>query len=235
MSDSVDFIDPETYASGIPYELLGRLRREAPVHWVDEPPSGSFKGGPGYWLVLRHNDVAHVSRNPADFSSWRGTAFMREQRPTDIAVLRRMMLNMDPPEHTKLRKIVNKAFTPGAIRKSLGASIERHAREVVDSICEQGSVEFLGAVAAEMPLLILAEILGVPAEDRHLLYSWTNALVGIDDPEYGGDPQVFLTAFQQMFEYSRAQTAAKRSNPGDDVWSIVVNAEVDGEDRKSVV
>jgi cytochrome P450 / NADPH-cytochrome P450 reductase len=229
MSDSVDFIDPETYASGIPYELLGRLRREAPVHRVDEPPSGSFKGGPGYWLVLRHNDVAHVSRNPADFSSWRGTAFMREQRPTDIAVLRRMMLNMDPPEHTKLRKIVNKAFTPGAIRKSLGASIERHAREVVDSICEQGSVEFLGAVAAEMPLLILAEILGVPAEDRHLLYSWTNALVGIDDPEYGGDPQVFLTAFQQMFEYSRAQTAAKRSNPGDDVWSIVVNAEVDGE------
>ncbi|NMO02646.1 cytochrome P450 [Gordonia sp. TBRC 11910] len=229
MATIPDFLDPGLYTDGVPYQLLDELREQAPVQWVDEPASGSFDGGPGYWLVLSHELVSQVSRTPADFSSSRGTAFLREQRPSDIAVLRRMMLHMDPPDHTKLRKIVNKAFTPMAIRKTLFDSITHHAREVVNTVCEKGSADLLGEIAAEMPLLILAELLGVPAEDRHLLYSWTNALVGIDDPEYGGDPQVFLDAFAQMFAYARAKTAEKRANPTNDVWSTVVNAEVDGE------
>ncbi|GAB90835.1 cytochrome P450 [Gordonia rhizosphera] len=229
MASIPDFLDPSIYSDGIPHAQLAERRDQAPVQWVDEPASGSFEGGPGYWLVLSYDLVSQVSRNPGDFSSWRGTAFLREQRPTDVKVLRRMMLHMDPPQHTQLRKIVNKAFTPMAIRKTLADSITRVAREVVNTVCERGSADLLGEVAAEMPLLILAELLGVPAEDRHLLYSWTNALVGIDDPEYGGDPQVFLKAFAEMFEYARAQTAAKRANPTNDVWSTVVNAEVDGE------
>jgi cytochrome P450/NADPH-cytochrome P450 reductase len=139
------------------------------------------------------------------------------------------MLNMDPPEHTALRKIVNRAFTPQAIRRQLAEAIERHARAVVDDLCELGEAEFVTSVAAEMPLRVLADVLGVPTEDRHLLYSWTNRLVGLDDPEYGGDPQAFLSAFTEMFAYARAKTEEKRAQPADDLWSLVVNAEVDGE------
>ena len=108
-------------------------------------------------------------------------------------------------------------------------SIERHAREVVDAVCERGQIDFLAEVAAEMPLLVLADVLGAPSEDRQLLYSWTNRLVGFDDPEYGGDPKAFVSAFGEMFAYARAKTAEKRAAPGDDLWSVVVNAEVDGE------
>ncbi len=93
---------------------------------------------------------------------------------------------------------------------------------------EKGEIDFLSDVAAEMPLRVLADVLGVPGEDRHLLYGWTNSLVGLDDPEYG-DPQEFVQAFGEMFAYARAKTAEKRARPGDDLWSVVVNAEVDGE------
>ncbi len=229
MTTPPDLVHPGLYGEGIPHELLAGLRRTTPVVWVDEPATSGFSGGPGFWAVLRHADVSHVSRHPEDFSSWRGTSFLRDPRPSDVAVLRRMMLNMDPPEHSSLRKIVNKAFTPQAIRRQLAVSIERHAREVVDAVCERGQIDFLAEVAAEMPLLVLADVLGAPSEDRQLLYSWTNRLVGFDDPEYGGDPKAFVSAFGEMFAYARAKTAEKRATPGDDLWSVVVNAEVDGE------
>ncbi|MFI5627046.1 cytochrome P450 [Nocardioides sp. NPDC051685] len=224
-----DILTPSMYADGIPHELLRDLRREHAVVRIDEPATDVFAGGQGYWLVLRHAEVSHVSRHPEDFSSWRGTSFLREQRPTDVAVLRRMMLNMDPPEHSSLRKIVNRAFTPMAIRNQLFDAIKRHAREVVDAISETGETDFLANVAAEMPLLVLADVLGVPPEDRKLLYSWTNRLVGIDDPEYGGDPKGYLSAFTEMFAYCRAATEERRKEPRGDLWSTVVNAEVDGE------
>jgi cytochrome P450/NADPH-cytochrome P450 reductase len=224
-----DLGHPDTFNDGIPYDLLAEMRRAGPVVWVDEPRSGAFAGGPGFWAVLRHAEVSHVSRHPEEFSSWLGTSFLRDPRPSDVAVLRRMMLNMDPPDHTKLRRIVNKAFTPQVIRRQLQASIEAHARAVVDAVCERGEIDFLTDVAAEMPLLVLADILGVPSEDRGLLYGWTNRLVGLDDPEYGGDPEAFVAAFTEMFAYARRQTERKRENPTDDVWSTVVNAEVDGE------
>ncbi|TMD91915.1 MAG: cytochrome P450 [Chloroflexi bacterium] len=225
----IDLAHPDHYANGIPYDVLAELRRTSPVVWIDEPATGAFAGGPGYWAVLRHADVSHVSRHPEDFSSWRGTSFLRDPRPADVAVLRRMMLNMDPPEHSKLRKIVNRAFTPQAIRRQLADAIDRHAREAVDAVCERGEIDFLTAVAAEMPLLVLADVLGVPGEDRGLLYSWTNRLVGLDDPEYGADPRAFVAAFTEMFAYARARTREKRANPADDIWSTIANAEVDGD------
>lgn len=226
---AIDLAHPDHYTDGIPHAALAQLRRRNPVVWVDEPVVGAFTGGPGFWAVLGHAQVSHVSRHPADFSSWRGTTFVRDPRPSDVAVLRRMMLNMDPPQHSKLRKIVNRAFTPKTIRLQLADSITRHAREVVDAVADIGKIDFLTTVAAEMPLRVLADVLGVPGEDRYLLYGWTNALVGLDDPEYGGDPGAFVAAFTEMFAYARARTREKRAHPGDDVWSMVVNAEIDGE------
>src|SRR6266496_2561467 len=225
----IDILSPELFDNGIPHDLLAELRNHSPVVWLDEPAHGAFPGGPGYWLVLRHADVSHVSRSPMIFSSWQGTSFLRDPKPSDVAVLRRMMLNMDPPEHTKLRKIVNRAFTPQAIRRQLFDSITRHARAVVDTVCEEGKIDFVTAVAAEMPLRVLADVLGVRTEDRHLLFKWPNALVGLDDPEHGGDPQAFVAAFGEMFSYGRERTKEKRANPTGDVWSTIVNAEVDGD------
>src|SRR5436309_1347994 len=208
-----DLGHPDTFKDGIPHSLLAEMRREAPVVWIDEPESGAFPGGPGFWAVLRHAEVAHVSRHPDEFSSWLRTSFLRDPQPSDVAVLRRMMLNMDPPQHTKLRKIVNRAFTPQVLRRQLQASIETHARAVVDAVCEKGEIDFLEDVAAEMPLLVLADILGVPRDDRHLLYSWTNRLVGLDDPEYGGDPEACVSAFTELFAGARAPTQGKRWPP----------------------
>ena len=222
--------DPDTYAKGMPYETFARLRREAPVAWIDEParPEHGVEAGPGFWAVTRHADVDAVSRDQATFSSWRGTTFLHDPKPHEVPLLRQMMLNMDPPEHTNLRRIVSRVFTPRAVAELVG-SIEGYAATIVDRIAANGEADFVEEVAAEMPLLVLADVLGIPGSDRHLLFDWTNQLIGYDDPEFGGDEKQFRSAFAEMFAYAAEETERKRATPGDDVWSRIVNAEVDGE------
>ena len=222
--------DPETYAKAMPYETFARLRREAPVAWIDEParPEHGVEAGPGFWAVTRHADVDAVSRDQATFSSWRGTTFLHDPKPHEVPLLRQMMLNMDPPEHTNLRRIVSRVFTPRAVAELVG-SIEGYAATIVDRIAANGEADFVEEVAAEMPLLVLADVLGIPGSDRHLLFDWTNRLIGYDDPEFGGDEKQFRSAFAEMFAYAAEETEKKRATPGDDVWSRIVNAEVDGE------
>lgn len=222
--------DPDTYAKAMPYETFARLRREAPVAWIDEParPEHGVEAGPGFWAVTRHADVDAVSRDQATFSSWRGTTFLHDPKPHEVPLLRQMMLNMDPPEHTNLRRIVSRVFTPRAVAELVG-SIEGYAATIVDRIAPKGEADFVEEVAAEMPLLVLADVLGIPGSDRHLLFDWTNQLIGYDDPEFGGDEKRFRSAFAEMFAYAAEETERKRATPGDDVWSRIVNAEVDGE------
>ncbi len=222
--------DPDTYAKAMPYETFARLRREAPVAWIDEParPEHGVEAGPGFWAVTRHADVDAVSRDQATFSSWRGTTFLHDPKPHEVPLLRQMMLNMDPPEHTNLRRIVSRVFTPRAVAE-LVDSIEGYAATIVDRIAPNGEADFVEQVAAEMPLLVLADVLGIPGSDRHLLFDWTNRLIGYDDPEFGGDEKQFRSAFAEMFAYAAEETEKKRATPGDDVWSRIVNAEVDGE------
>ncbi len=222
--------DPDTYAKAMPYETFARLRREAPVAWIDEParPEHGVEAGPGFWAVTRHADVDAVSRDQATFSSWRGTTFLHDPKPHEVPLLRQMMLNMDPPEHTNLRRIVSRVFTPRAVAELVG-SIEGYAATIVDRIAPNGEADFVEQVAAEMPLLVLADVLGIPGSDRHLLFDWTNRLIGYDDPEFGGDEKQFRSAFAEMFAYAAEETEKKRATPGDDVWSRIVNAEVDGE------
>ena len=229
MTNAVDFGDFELYANGIPYVLFEKMRREAPVHWVDEPARGTFQGGTGYWAVLKHADVQTVSRHPEIFSSAMGGTTLRDLRPKDLDVVRHMMLNMDPPRHSKLRKIVNRVFTPQVIGQLKG-SIEDHAREVVDSIAEKGSIDFLEEVAAEMPLLVLADIFGFPSEDRQLLHRWTDTVIAYDDPDAGpAEAAAIVATVKEMFGYASGKTAERRVKPTNDVWSLIANAEVDGE------
>ena len=232
MDLDVDIFQPSTYVRGFPHETFDRLRREDPVHWTEESLSFEFPWarvpGPGYWAVTRHADVALVSRTPQDFSAHIGTTMIVEPPiPAFLAAQQQQMLNMDPPQHTRLRLIVNRAFTPKNV-ELLGDTIREHCRRIVDDISTAGEAEFVRDVAAELPLLVLAELLGVPASDRDQLFDWSNRLAAPADPEYGLDFADFNQASREMEAYADELSAYRRDNPGSDIWSSVVHAEVDG-------
>ncbi|WP_051824323.1 cytochrome P450 [Kitasatospora aureofaciens] len=174
---------PETYAEDVPYGLFRELRAEAPVWWVEESAVGEWPAGPGYWAVLRHADVKQVLRSPEDFSSHLGATQIRDpDSPADLAFARTMMLNQDPPDHSRLRRAVAAAFTPRALHE-LTAVVERRAAELVAAIRPLGEADFV-PVAADLPVRTLARILGVPDQDRQLLVDWSNRVIGYQDPEY---------------------------------------------------
>lgn len=218
----LDLGSPDTYLDGFPHAEFARLRRESPVAWCPEPPGPGFQGGPGFWVVTRHADVAHVSKHPEVFSSAAGGTFVRDMSEVELAESRRAMLNMDAPEHTTHRKIISKAFTPRMVT-GMTAAVAAHAQAVVDALGDGGELDFVQRVATDLPIRVLADLLGFPADERHLLYDWTNRML---DPV---DHRDHVAAFRELFAYTRRITEQKRARPGDDVWSMIVNAEVDGE------
>ncbi|MEY9949063.1 cytochrome P450 [Kitasatospora sp. GAS1066B] len=174
---------PETYAEGVPYELFAQLRAAAPVCWVEEPRVGNWPAGPGYWAVLRHADVKHVLRTPELFSSHLGATQLRDpDSPAELEFARTMMLNQDPPDHSRLRRIAAGAFTPRALGE-LASAVERHAAELVGSVREHGAADFV-QLAADLPARTLAGIMGVPEQDRQLLVDWANRVIGYQDADY---------------------------------------------------
>jgi cytochrome P450 len=259
--DTAVLVDPATYEDGPPFDLLRRLRAESPVTWVEEPALHGQPAGPGFWLVLRHADVERVLRDPATFSSWLGATQVRDA--ADLAWVRRMMLNMDPPDHSRLRRLLTRSFTPRAVA-ALTASIEATAARLVDRMVDgaaEGRCDFAKDVAADLPLLTLADVLGVPAEDRWLMFDWSNRVIGWQDPDYatsaafdgtGGTPMARAAValrpapgpdgrmpdprtragMPDLYEYARLLAEEKRRSPGSDVMSILL-AQVD-EDGGSV-
>src|SRR4051794_2861492 len=146
----VDIYDPANYADGVPHEMFATLRREAPVYWHDHPDGG------GFWCITKHEDLVAVNRDPQLFSSWRASAFLNTPEGEALETTRMLMLNMDPPDHTKLRKIVNRGFTPRRI-KELQDILATRAVTIVDRIIDQGGCEFVEEVAAELPLQAIAD------------------------------------------------------------------------------
>jgi cytochrome P450 len=246
-------LDPATYEAGPPLETLRRLRDDAAVTWVDEPALHGQPAGPGFWLVLRHAEVERVLRDPGTFSSWLGATQIREAG--DLEWVRRMMLNMDPPDHSRLRRLLAKSFTPRAVA-ALTASIEATAARLVDRMLEgDGRCDFAKDVAADLPLITLADVLGVPAQDRWLMFDWSNRVIGWQDPDYassaafdgaGGtamarealalrpapdadgrmpDPRT-RAGMPDLYAYARLLADEKRRAPGTDVMSILL-AQVD--------
>jgi len=222
-----DLGNPDFYLDGFPHDLFRRLRREQPVAWCDEPPSVDFEGGPGFWVLTRHADVTFAGKSPQVFSSYEGGTFIRDMDKRLLSEARRALLNTDPPEHSRLRKIVSRAFTPRMVQ-TMAASMEEHAEAVVHDLGDGGEMDLVDRFSAELPVRVLADILGMPSEDRRKLYDWTNIMVG-GGPAAGEDPTAFVTAFLELFAYAAELTKEKRAKPTDDVWSMVVNAEVDGE------
>ena len=177
--------DPGTYVNDVPYAVLSALRDERGIVWVEEPEMPGWPAGSGYWLVLRHHDVRAVLGDAQTFSSALGGTQMRDPASEeDLRFVRRMMLNMDPPEHSRLRRLLHASFTPRAVR-ALEDQVRAHGRAIVDRmLAGPQSVDFAKDVAADLPLLMLADILGVPPEDRWLMFDWANRVIGWQDPDY---------------------------------------------------
>src|SRR6478672_8153436 len=226
--EGIDLNDPERFKRLEHHEMFRRLRAEDPVYWQPD----EFAGG-GYWNVVKHADLIEVNRDTATFSSEvGGTMIMSGQFPIgedpDMPFDTRgsLMLDMDPPKHTRYRLLVNKGFTPRMIGL-LEQALQARASMIVDNVIETGSADFVEDIAAELPLQAIAEIMGVPQEDRRKLFDWTNKMVGAGDPEYQGNDQ--QGAFVELFAYANELAGLRRSDPRDDIVSKLLDAEIDGE------
>jgi cholest-4-en-3-one 26-monooxygenase len=221
----VDLANLDNFVPAVPHEMFDAQRREAPVYFHPEPETD--RSGSGFWSIVKYADLQQLSRDwPAMSSEWGITLY--EGNDEDLEQQRMMMLMMDPPRHTKLRLLVNKGFTPRHIN-GLHDNIRAVARKIVDDIADRGECDFVVDVAAELPLQVIAEMMGVPQEDRHKVFDWSNRMIGSDDPEYALSQEEVMEAFTEMFMYANELAAEKRKNPGDDIISVLLQAEVEGE------
>jgi cytochrome P450 len=217
----VDLYDPGSYVDGVPHEMFATLRREAPVYAHPKPDGDRF------WCVTRHADLITVNRDNHTFSSNRAATNIDTPPGEALDQVRLMMLNLDPPEHTKLRKIVNKGFTPRRIRQLMD-HLQQEAEAIVARAVEKGRVDFVTEVAADLPLIAIAEFLGVPREERQRIFDLSNGLIGFDDPEYRQNAIDPGEASMEMFLFAQDMATRKRAEPGDDIVSDLLTAEVDG-------
>jgi len=226
-----DLTDPDLYAARVPQAELAELRRAAPIWWNAQPSDMGFDDD-GFWAVTKHRDVVAISRDSETFSSYENTAIVRFQSGNtrdQIEMQRVIMLNIDPPHHTKVRGIVSRGFTPRAIN-NLRDVLNDRARKIVQDALEKGQGDFVTDVACELPLQAIAELIGVPQEDRHKLFTWSNDMVGYDDPEYAGDGE---TAAAEILGYSMLMAEDRRACPREDIVSKLVSAQVDGDELTS--
>ena len=226
--EGFDPTNPELNEVGIPLNEFAELRKTAPVWWVDQKPDASagFDDN-GFWAVTKHADIAAISKNSKDFSSNADGAIIRfapDMTREQVELQGVMLLNQDPPDHTKLRQIISRGFTPRSINGLHDRLVER-AKGIVDEALAKGEGDFVEEVAAELPLQAIAELLGVPQEDRRKLFDWSNQMLAYDDPEYGGDPEA---ASIEILMYAMAMADQRRSNPQDDIISKLVTADRDG-------
>ena len=222
----MDLSDPSVFVEGVPHEWLKHLRDECPIYWQKE--SRPLVPGNGHWALFRYDDVAMVNRDNLTFSSWRGGTLYDDMPEAQLEQQRLMMLNMDPPLHTRYRLLVNKGFTPRMVSR-LEERARVYANQILDGICEKGECDFVVDVAAELPLQVIAELMGVPQEDRHLVFDWSNRMVGHDDPEYHVTPEAAMEASMELYAYANKLAAEKRANPSEDILSVLTRAEVNGE------
>ncbi len=218
----VDLTNPDNFDPTPPHDTFAVLRREDPVHWHDEAD------GPGFWCITKYEDVKHISRNPQVFSSWLGGTNMFDLSETDLAGVRMLMLNMDPPMHVKFRSIVSKGFTPRRVGM-LKQHLEDLARSIVDAIAEQGECEFVDSVASQLPMQTICEMLGVPESERQYVYDLSNRLIGFDDPDFQTSMDDGRIAAAEMHAYAEQLAERKKKEPGDDLTTLLLHAEVDGE------
>ncbi|MGB8945321.1 MAG: cytochrome P450 [Streptomyces sp.] len=234
LPDGFDFTDPDLLQERVPHPEFAQLRQTEPVRWITQPPRISGFDDSGYWAVTRHADVKYVSTHPELFSSNLNTAVIRFNETISrdqIEVQKLIMLNMDPPEHTRVRQIVQRGFTPRAIR-SLEDALRNRAGSIVETAranaAADGSFDFVTNVAVELPLQAIAELIGVPQGDRTKIFDWSNKMAAYDDPEYAITEEVGAEAAMEIVSYAMNLAAARKECPAKDIVSQLVAAEDEG-------
>ncbi len=224
-----DFTDPDIYAHRLPVRELAELRATAPIWWNEQPRDRGGFGDGGYWVVTKHRDIREVSLRSDVFSSAEKSIVPRYREDVaagQIEAGRASMIMMDDPEHSRLRKIVSRAFTPRAVER-LRAGLGERARRIVTEAAAAGSGDFVRQVACELPLQAIAGLLGVPEEDEGKLFDWSNKMIGGDDPEFADYDS--LTAAGELMWYAMQLAARKAEDPGDDIVTTLVRADADGQ------
>lgn len=256
-TDRRALFDSATYRLAAPHDSIDRLRAQGPVVWIPEPALHGWPDGPGYWAVLSHRETKEVLRTPEIYSSNAGGTQLRDPpTPEDLSFVQQMMLNQDPPEHTRIRGLLTKAFVPKAIA-AIEAETSARANQLVAAVADQGRCDLVTEVVGDLPVAVLAAILGVPAEDQRLLYDWANRVIGYQDTDYAVsdafDPTIGTdmaraavavrpepnadgtmpdprtkAGLADLYAYAHALAEHRRSNPGADIVSLLLQAEYDG-------
>src|ERR1019366_10647910 len=178
-------------------------------------------------------DCVAVNREYDTFSSAQKATFIWELPDEAIEQQKLMMLNMDPPLHTRYRRLVNKGFPPRTI-SALEQKIHRTADDIIDAVIEKGEADFVTDIAAELPLVVIADLLGVPQEDRHNMFDWSNRMIGSSDPEYQSAGEAAQMASMELYAYASELFGKKRIDPHEDLMSVLTQVEMEGEQLSSL-
>ncbi|MDH6243748.1 cytochrome P450 [Mycobacterium sp. OTB74] len=225
----LDLLDANLNLERLPVEELAELRKSEPVHWVDVPGGTGGFGDKGYWIVTKYDDVKEVSkRNDIFGSSPDGAIPVWPQGMTRDAVdlQKAVLLNMDAPQHTRLRKIISRGFTPRAVGR-LRAELAERAQKIAENAAASGSGDFVEQVSCELPLQAIAGLLGVPQEDRDKLFRWSNEMTAGEDPEYA-DVDPAMSSFE-LITYAMKMAEERKANPTDDIVTQLIEADIEGE------
>lgn len=217
---AVNLLDLDTYRDGPPHDYFTWLRNHEPVRWH---PSDTL-AAPGFWVITKYWDVINIERDAKLFSSAaRGALFEDPAEGTDL-----MLINQDPPQHTRLRNLVARAFTP-RVMKALEPHIRDAARQIVDRVADGGECDFVTDLAAELPLVVICEMMGVPVDERHKVFDWSNRMIGHEDPEFGTNAEDGRVAALELYAYAQELADDRKANPREDIVTTLVTAELDGE------
>lgn len=225
---TADLKDPALYEAGVPWDLFAALRRDDPVHWNPE------SDGAGFWAVMRHADIVEVSRQPQLFSSAYENGGHRIFNENEVGLtgagesaIGIPFISRDPPVHTRYRKFVMPALSPVRLEGIEARIRERVARLIADVPLGE-TIDLVPALSAPLPLMTLAELLGVSIDLWPKLYHWTNAFVGEDDPEFRQSPEAMAETLGEFFAFAQGLFDARRAEPSGDIASLLANAEIDG-------
>ncbi len=227
MNPAINLVDLDIYQrSGAPHDQYAWLREHAPVFWHAD---GGGVDWPGFWAVTKHEDVSQITRHPETFSSARRTAVFKEWSDVAVERLQLMMINMDPPQHTRQRAFVNRGFTPRII-----GQLEEHITEIcgrlLDEIAGRSEADFVTEIAAPLPTQVICELIGAPAEDRARIFSLSNRLVGFDDPEMVASPADQMQAAAEMYAYAGELADSRRKHPRDDIATQLLRPDDAGQE-----
>jgi methyl-branched lipid omega-hydroxylase len=231
-ADDIDLSNPLFWA--LPLEdregAFATLREERPLSFHQEPDIPILPRGPGYWSLVKHEDILLASRSPEIFCSGNGSNI--GDMPPDLNEFFGSMINMDDPRHARLRRIVSSGFTPRMLKK-VEEDVQRAATRIVDRILERGECDFVTDIAAALPLTIICDMMGIPESQYGAVFDRTNIILGAGDPEYVPDQskviEALLTAGFELSQLVQELGRERAKNPTDDLTSALVNTQVDGD------